>query len=199
VRSLGLRGPFWEDGSPHDGDVVRTGIPGASLIAGTPFVQNLFQGIEDGRYWEKGHYEHGHWINGYYDEWCAVFVNWCLKEAGVARRNSSGARYWLNWGRSIDRKDPLYGCITILASGSGKHVGFFVGHDRGSYVLILGGNQRATEGSAKLHSVNIRAFNEAAVIQYRWPPGMPVPKNISQNSGTQATAPRYDRRFWVSS
>jgi uncharacterized protein (TIGR02594 family) len=93
--------------------------------------------------------------------WCASFVSWCLREAGVASTNSAAARSYLQWGQALD--DPRYGAITVLARGKSPamgHVGFYVGA-REDAVLLLGGNQ----GNA----VSIAAFPRERVLAYRWP------------------------------
>lgn len=101
--------------------------------------------------------------------WCSSFVNWCMREAGVDGTSSAWARSWLEWGRVL--KVPAYGCVVVLKRGVAQpgpevirapgHVGFYVGHGCLTEVLVLGGNQD--------NAVNVRPYDEARVLGYRWP------------------------------
>jgi uncharacterized protein (TIGR02594 family) len=74
--------------------------------------------------------------------WCSAFVNWCVEQAGFEGTDSALARSWSTWGKAIDR--PVRGCIVVFERPEGGstagHVGFFMGADRNS-LLVLGGNQ----------------------------------------------------------
>ena len=104
--------------------------------------------------------------------WCSSFANWCLEEAGLEGTRSARARSWLFWkhGHSISR--PRDGCIVILKRGTGQqpgprtlnapgHVGFFVGYERGSRILLLGGNQS--------DAVTITNYSIHRILGLRWP------------------------------
>jgi uncharacterized protein (TIGR02594 family) len=73
--------------------------------------------------------------NGYL-AWCAAFVNWSLKEAGIDGANSPGVSAWKNWGTKLD--NPAYGAIAIWKDGS--HVGFVVGENAEGKLVMLHGN-----------------------------------------------------------
>lgn len=93
--------------------------------------------------------------------WCAAFVGWCLRQAGVAPTGSAAARSYLRWGVEIE--EPRLGAIAVLtregAPGSG-HVGF-VHKSKGWELWLLGGNQ----GNA----VTIRKYSRSRLISLRWP------------------------------
>lgn len=78
--------------------------------------------------------------------WCASFVNWCLKQAGIAGTNSAAAASWLNWGKPVNAR---VGAVTVIfnsgaanssLSTSGNHVAFLA-QDSGTHFVLLGGNQ----------------------------------------------------------
>lgn len=100
-------------------------------------------------------------LNATNDEtpWCSAFVNFILREAGVAGTNSAMALSFKNWGKRTVK--PAYGDIVLFNHGSGRgHVGFFVSASKGK-VAVLGGNQN--------DSVNITHFDANSVYQYRSP------------------------------
>jgi uncharacterized protein (TIGR02594 family) len=98
--------------------------------------------------------------------WCAGFVGGMLEMSGIKSSRSAAARSYLKWGVKIDR--PVLGCIVVFERGPRNgHVGFFVGKDSRGNLRILGGNQ----GDA----VNVKSFDPARVIGYRWPTGEPFP------------------------
>lgn len=78
--------------------------------------------------------------------WCSAFVNWCLKQAGVAGTNSAAAASWISWGRAASSQ---YGSIIVIykpsaanssLTSSGNHVGFLI-EETTTHYKILGGNQ----------------------------------------------------------
>ena len=77
--------------------------------------------------------------------WCSSFVNYCVEQAGLRGTNSRWALSWheQGWGRDV-AGDPKEGDIAVFRrsgpSGSGGHVGFFVGGDEHT-IEVLGGNQ----------------------------------------------------------
>lgn len=73
--------------------------------------------------------------------WCGDFVETCIKLAipGITvPDNPYYARNWATWGKSIE---PQYGAILVFVRDGGGHVGFYLGENSTSY-LVLGGNQR---------------------------------------------------------
>jgi uncharacterized protein (TIGR02594 family) len=68
--------------------------------------------------------------------WHTEFVNWVMTSAGYTAPNSPLARSWLTWGASSDER---VGAITVLSrddSPVGGTVGFFVGGDKDSLILL---------------------------------------------------------------
>jgi len=70
--------------------------------------------------------------------WCSAFVNWCLRQAGIAGTNSAAATSWLHWGQITC---PRPGAITVIRKTTGQnHVSFYISETR-DYYQLLGGNQ----------------------------------------------------------
>ena len=75
--------------------------------------------------------------------WCASFVNWCLREAGLNGTNSASARSFLDWGHDVLLEDAKQGDIVVFSRGSNPtlgHVGFYAGRTQ-TTINVLGGNQ----------------------------------------------------------
>ncbi len=111
--------------------------------------------------------------------WCASFVTWVMKKAGVGGGfASAGAVAWANFGEKTetkipgkapikDGKTPAYGAIAVFSYGGGKgHVGFVVGK-KGNNILVLGGNQG--------NMVKVSAFAASKVHMYVVPAGYKIP------------------------
>jgi len=105
--------------------------------------------------------------------WCSSFVNWCLKQVGIAGTNSALAASWRKWGTELDT--PRYGCIVQIrqkgggadaatGSSTGNHVAFFI-RGTATSVTLLGGNQR---NSVKQSTYPLRSYEIKAL---RWPTG----------------------------
>jgi uncharacterized protein (TIGR02594 family) len=92
--------------------------------------------------------------------WCASFVNWVLKQAGIVGTGNPMARSFMPWGFGINV--PTRGCITILKRGAppSGHVGFFITRKSpGNWIQVLGGNQS--------DQVKLSFYPESDVIGYR--------------------------------
>lgn len=101
--------------------------------------------------------------------WCGAFVGGVLAEAGLPLvSGGASARAWLKLPVKIDR--PAVGCVVVFWRGSptggNGHVGFVVGQDRAGNLMVLGGNQG--------DEVNIKPFDRARVLGYRWPSSWPT-------------------------
>ena len=73
------------------------------------------------------------------EAWCAAFMNWALKEAGLPYTGSPRALDFLNWG--IPAKKPEPGCMMIRDYGNGRgHVAVLLG-ETDTHYQIIGGNQ----------------------------------------------------------
>jgi uncharacterized protein (TIGR02594 family) len=97
--------------------------------------------------------------------WCAAFVNWCVKNAGMQSANSALAFPWSKWGRPLHT--PRRGCVVTLQwDDGGHHVTFYLG-EVGNYIAALGGNQH--------DAVWISIYHKRHVLAYRipgdWPDG----------------------------
>jgi uncharacterized protein (TIGR02594 family) len=103
--------------------------------------------------------------------WCASFVNWCLREAGLKGTGSAAAISFAAWGDRLTT--PREGCITVIrqrkkgqdqatGSSSGNHVAFFQKIQDGR-IYLLGGNQG---DQVKVSSFGLSSYD---VIAYRWP------------------------------
>lgn len=93
--------------------------------------------------------------------WCASYVGWCLKEAGIKHTGSAAARSYLTWGYEL--KEPIEGCIVIMGRTANPlkgHVGFWIG-ESDLQVCVLGGNQS--------NSVCELMFPKGLILGYRWP------------------------------
>lgn len=93
--------------------------------------------------------------------WCASFVNWCLKEAGVKGTGQAAARSFLNWGYPCDKFTK--GAVVVFKRGSKSwqgHVGFAV--DENLFAIkVLGGNQS--------NKVCFKWYLKKDFLGYRWP------------------------------
>lgn len=107
--------------------------------------------------------------------WCASFVCFVLKQAGIASTRSASSLSYLRWGRELDA--PVRGCVVVFerVDRQGRvipnrgHVGFWLG-ERGNVTYVLGGNQS--------NQVGINAYPSARVVGYRWPS---LPSNSTTN------------------
>lgn len=97
--------------------------------------------------------------------WCAAFVGAMLEAVGIVSSRYESAKSYMDWGQPLSH--PVVGCVAVFTREGGGHVGFVVGKDAKSNLLILGGNQG--------DEVCIRAFSVARVSGYRWPGPIPVP------------------------
>ncbi len=100
------------------------------------------------------------WVQNDETPWCAIFMQWCLKQANKPFSYMANARYFINYGTHTET--PEVGDIVVLWRGSKQstngHVGFFITQTE-KLVYILGGNQG--------NSVNITAFDKSQVLDYR--------------------------------
>ena len=102
--------------------------------------------------------------------WCASFVNWVLREAGLRGTGSAAAASFSDWGTPVD---PRFGCVVHIrraqrghdgatGSSSGNHVAFLVDRSA-SHVRLLGGNQG---NQVKLSTFSLAGYSIRAC---RWP------------------------------
>lgn len=94
----------------------------------------------------SGFYRAGAGMGG--KDWCSIFVNWVMRQAGMPGTGSAMASSWLNWGTPIERPRP--GAVAILNDGRMNvpgyennpwyHVTIFVNGGSTSFSAV-GGNQ----------------------------------------------------------
>ena len=97
--------------------------------------------------------------------WCAAFVNWCLRQAGLSGSGRANARSFLGAWNAMSLSEPSYGCVTVLSrppNPAHGHVAFYGGRDGGN-VVLLGGNQS--------DRVKISNYPVARVLAYCLPAG----------------------------
>jgi uncharacterized protein (TIGR02594 family) len=90
--------------------------------------------------------------------WCAIFVNYCLQNAGIKGTNNPGVNSFLSWGSSIDK--PVFGAIAVYKD---RHVGFVVSNN-GETIYLLGGNQ-----SDMVYINHSSTWSTKRVNSYRYP------------------------------
>ena len=90
-------------------------------------------------------------------DWCAGFVNWCIKKVKIPVTNSAVVNPWRQWGKAS--VPPQRGALTTFLWDDGwAHVSFYLG-DVGNYVICLGGNQS--------DAVWISVYHKKYVTSYR--------------------------------
>jgi uncharacterized protein (TIGR02594 family) len=100
-------------------------------------------------------------------DWCSAFVNWCVRQAGLAGTNNALASSWLTAGQKLDK--PRLGAVVVL-TWKGKradHVAF-LDKEKDEWKL-LGGNQTPTSGKGGAIAVSLRPFNPKTAMAYIWP------------------------------
>ena len=82
------------------------------------------------------------WYQNDETEWCAIFTNWCLKQAGLKYLSSCVARHCLKLGK--ETLNPEIGDLVIYWRESKQswkgHVGIFI-RKVDNLIYTLGGNQ----------------------------------------------------------
>lgn len=106
------------------------------------------------------HYLGFSWVKEDETAWCAAFVNWVNKMAGLPISGKLNARSFLDIGTETTK--PKIGDLVVLwreSKDSWKgHVGYYI-RASNDKVWILGGNQD--------NEVNIKSFPKSRVLQYR--------------------------------
>lgn len=113
--------------------------------------------------------------------WCSSFVNWCLKEAGLAYTKSAAAISFEKYGIKVTKNNVQQGDIVVFKRGAGKnaswqrHVGFFAGQRRNingqDQILILGGNQS--------NKVSYQWYSTKRITALRRPEGQEITSTIT--------------------
>jgi uncharacterized protein (TIGR02594 family) len=106
-------------------------------------------------------------LGGANDEtpWCAGFVNWCLRRAGIAGTGRANARSFLRGWDGQSLSEPSFGSITVFSrppNPAHGHVAFYTGME-GSNLVMLGGNQG--------NRVGLKTYPISRVLGYFLPAG----------------------------
>ncbi len=100
------------------------------------------------------------WVKSDETPWCAAFLNFVLKKAGLENSGELNARSFLKIGREITK--PELGDLVILWRGQKEgvlgHCGIFV-REIDTTIFILGGNE---DGMVK-----IKGYSNANLLGYR--------------------------------
>ncbi len=92
--------------------------------------------------------------------WCAAFVGWTAKQAGVCYSTRLNARSYLHIGTKTT--NPKQGDVAVLWREDRKswkgHVGFYIREHKG-WIYLLGGNQN--------NQVCIKAYPKSRLLEYR--------------------------------
>jgi uncharacterized protein (TIGR02594 family) len=94
--------------------------------------------------------------------WCGDFVETSLRLAIPGLKVPANPYWALNWATWGDKADPQYGAVLSFERTGGGHVGFYVGENSTSY-LVLGGNQSNKVSKALVKKDQLRGS--------RLPPG----------------------------
>lgn len=105
-------------------------------------------------------------LSGFNDElpWSGLFAHYVLKKAGFGNfpANPLQNRTWATWGQAIEQ--PKFGALAVFWRVSPEswqgHVGFVVGEEEGS-LLVLGGNQQ--------DGVSVAKFSKSRLLALRIP------------------------------
>lgn len=93
--------------------------------------------------------------------WCAAFMHWALRQAGIVGTGRPNARSYQKWA---DSSAPELGAIGVLwrgkVDGWQGHVGFVLDVSD-TNIYLLGGNQR--------NRVSVAAYPRDRVLSIRWP------------------------------
>lgn len=102
--------------------------------------------------------------------WCASFVGFSLKGAGVSGSGSALARSYVNWGKSVSVDSIPYGAIVVVKGSRGPSSGhvFFCVQDLGDSIKGLGGNQ-SSKSFDNGGEVSISTFKKSNIVAVRWP------------------------------
>lgn len=102
--------------------------------------------------------------------WCSAFVNWTMKQAGVAGTNSAAARSWLNWGKAVP-KDAAHvkpGDVIVFPRGNNPaqgHVAIVEAVLPDGRVKVVGGNQGNGPGQPDGVNEKVRLLSEALGVR----------------------------------
>jgi uncharacterized protein (TIGR02594 family) len=89
--------------------------------------------------------------------WCARFMNFVLKRAGLKGTSSDMARSFASYGKRVP--GPRVGAIAVMSRGrNGGHVGVVSGIDANGNPIIISGNYGRRVAEAKFSRGRIYAY-----------------------------------------
>lgn len=100
--------------------------------------------------------------------WCALFANEVLHQVGLKGTGTLWALDFAKWG--VNLAGPAVGAFAPMQRSGGGHIPIVVGRDQNGNLMCVGGNQS--------DAVNIKPFDPARVVAWRWPNGVPLPANV---------------------
>jgi uncharacterized protein (TIGR02594 family) len=145
----------------------------------------------------------GHNVTNDETAWCAAFVGWCLREAGLPNTRSLMARSYVKYGRKLDhRRIVPRGSIAVWPRGKppSGHVNFVLS-DNGTTLTCIGGNQsmKGTSGA-----VTISRAEKANLVAVVMPEAPPIPEASppdieppSEPSGQPEAHTPWWKRLWL--
>lgn len=104
--------------------------------------------------------------------WCALFANQILTQVGLKGTGTLWALDFAKWGQKL--AGPAVGAFAPMQRSGGGHIPIVVGRDQHGNLMCIGGNQS--------DAVNIKPFDPARVVAWRWPNGVALPAAVGFNS-----------------
>lgn len=104
--------------------------------------------------------------------WCALFANEVLGQVGLKGTGTLWALDFAKWGQKLD--GPAVGAFAPMKRSGGGHIPIVVGRDQHGNLMCVGGNQS--------DAVNIKPFDPARVVAWRWPMGVALPIKVGMGA-----------------
>lgn len=99
--------------------------------------------------------------------WCAAYVGWALKQAGLPNTGSLMARSYAKYGRKLSTSAVIpRGAICVWPRGKppSGHVNFCLS-DSGQFITCIGGNQNNKKGGG----VTVSKYRKSSLVAAVWP------------------------------
>ena len=130
-------------------------------IALLEYGKEYWEGIPSNSEILKYFHETGHtYIHDDETPWCAAFMNWVCKQAGIKTQNKLNARSFLEVGKAVAPGN--LGDIVVLWREDPKswkgHVGIYIREEK-HIIYVLGGNQDGR--------VCIKPFRKEQILSFR--------------------------------
>ena len=92
--------------------------------------------------------------------WCAAFVNWVFRQAGIFGTNSGWAKSYMSWGKECACE---IGAVAVMNRGSNLahgHVAFVLQENRDT-IYTIGGNQSDRVSITEVPKVKVVSYRKA--------------------------------------